>query len=140
MLLKNFGIHVVEVLDAALVAVVAAAIAEANWFRTAITAFTHSLPGFVVAFMFLYEPGLLFQGEYSVILFVFVKAIIAVIAITYSIQGWCGGWVSWFSRVVLASAGLAIFHDNLYANLLGFAAFASIFLFQYIQKSATFDK
>lgn len=124
----------------ALVAVVAAAIAEANWFRTAITAFTHSLPGFAVAFMFLYEPGLLFQGGYSVILFVFAKAIIAVIAITYSIQGWCGGWISWFFRVVLASAGLAIFHENLYANLLGFAAFGSIFLFQYIHKSATFNK
>jgi hypothetical protein len=45
-----------------------------------------------------------------------------------------------FSRVILASAGLAIFHENMYANLLGFAAFGSIFLFQYIQKSATFNK
>ena len=121
----------------ALVAVVAASIAEAHWFRTAITAFTHSLPGFAVAFMFLYEPGLLFEGDYSVIFFVFVKAVIAVIAITYAIQGWCGGWVSWFSRAVLASAGLAIFNENLYANLFGVAAIVSIFSFQYLQNSAS---
>ena len=66
----------------------------------------------------------------------FVKAVIAVIAITYAIQGWCGGWVSWFSRAVLALAGLAIFHENFYANLVGITAFASIFLFQYFQNSA----
>ena len=120
----------------ALVAVVAASIAEAHWFRTAITAFTHSLPGFAVAFMFLYEPGLLFKGDYPVIFFVFVKAVIAVIAITYAIQGWCGGWVSWLSRAVLALAGLAIFSENLYANLFGITAVLSIFLFQYFQNSA----
>ncbi len=120
----------------ALVAVVAASIAEAHWFRTAITAFTHSLPGFAVAFMFLYEPGLLFEGDYTVIFFVFVKAVIAVIAITYAIQGWCGGWVSWLSRVVLASAGLAIFAENLLANLIGITAIVGIFLFKYLQNSA----
>ena len=120
----------------ALVAVVAASIAEAHWFRTAITAFTHSLPGFAVAFMFLYEPGLLFEGDYTVIFFVFVKAVIAVIAITYAIQGWCGGWVSWLSRVVLASAGLAIFDENFFANFIGITVILGIFLFKYLQNSA----
>ncbi len=124
----------------ALVAVVAASIAEAHWFRTAITAFTHSLPGFAVAFMFLYEPGLLFRGEYPVIFFVFVKAVIAVIAITYAIQGWCGDWVSWLFRIVLALAGLAIFSENFYANLFGITSVVSIFLFQYFQNSANLKR
>ena len=86
--------------------------------------------------MFLYEPGLLFEGDYTVIFFVFVKAVIAVIAITYAIQGWCGGWVSWLSRVVLASAGLAIFDENFFANFIGITVILGIFLFKYLQNSA----
>ena len=124
----------------ALVAVVAASIAEAHWFRTAITAFTHSLPGFAVAFHVSLRTRTSFEGDYTVIFFVFVKAVIAVIAITYAIQGWCGGWVSWLSRVVLALAGLAIFSENFYANFFGITAVVSIFLFQYFQNSANLNR
>ena len=115
----------------ALVAVVAASIAEANWFRTAVTAFVHSFPGFAVAFMFLYQPALLFDGTSAAIAVVLVKATLAVLAITSGIQGWCGNWLTLVERVALVAAGLAIFVDDLRIGAAGISIFAIIFCFRY---------
>ena len=119
----------------ALVATVAASIAEANWFRTAMTAFVHSLPGFAVAFMFLYQPALLFDGTSNEIIIILVKATLAVLAITSAIQGWCGNWLSWFERIILIASGLAIFNDDLIFSISGILVFISIFSFRYLQTS-----
>ena len=117
----------------ALVAVVAASIAEANWFRTAMTAFVHSLPGFAVAFMFLYQPALLFDGSAIEITVMLVKATLAVLAITCGIQGWCGNWLTVVERIFLITAGLAIFVDDLIINAAGISVFISIFCARYFK-------
>lgn len=117
----------------ALVAVVAASIAEANWFRTAMTAFVHSLPGFAVAFMFLYQPALLFDGTAVEITVMLVKATLAVLAITCGIQGWCGNWLTVVERIFLIAAGLAIFVDDLMINAAGISVFIIIFCARYFK-------
>lgn len=117
----------------ALVAVVAASIAEANWFRTAMTAFVHSLPGFAVAFMFLYQPALLFDGTAVEITVMLVKATLAVLAITCGIQGWCGNWLTVVERIFLIAAGLAIFVDDLMINAAGISVFIIIFCTRYFK-------
>lgn len=115
----------------ALVAVVAASIAEANWFRTAMTAFIHSLPGFAVAFMFLYQPALLFDGTSDEIFFAILKATLAVLAITSGIQGWLLSWLSLGERLVLILSGIAVFNELLTINLVGFILISAIFFFRY---------
>ena len=115
----------------ALVAVVAASIAEANWFRTAMTAFIHSLPGFAVAFMFLYQPALLFDGASDEIIFAILKATLAVLAITSGIQGWLLSWLSLGERLVLILSGIAVFNELLTINLVGFILISAIFFFRY---------
>src|SRR5690606_34938877 len=62
----------------AVVAIVAAGIAQANWWKTGIIAFYYSLPGFVVAFMFLHSPPLLFHGEWWEICLAFGSATVGV--------------------------------------------------------------
>lgn len=52
----------------AVVAVVAAGMAEADWLKTAWWSFVYSWPGFVVAFAFVYHPGYLLQGAWPDIL------------------------------------------------------------------------
>ncbi len=46
----------------AVVAVVAAGIAETNWWKTAVKSFLYSLPGAVIAFAFVYNPSYLMSG------------------------------------------------------------------------------
>jgi TRAP transporter 4TM/12TM fusion protein len=46
----------------AIVAVVAAAIANSNWWRTAWLSFVYSWPGFIIAFAFMFYPGFLLEG------------------------------------------------------------------------------
>ncbi|MEQ9123241.1 MAG: TRAP transporter fused permease subunit, partial [Alphaproteobacteria bacterium] len=63
----------------AVVAIVAAGIAQANWWKTGVAAFYYSLPGFVVAFMFLHSPALLFQGDGWMIAIGFATAAVGVL-------------------------------------------------------------
>ena len=68
---------------------VAASIAKANWWKTSVSAFLYSVPGFAVAFMFVYSPALLMQGGWAEIVFTSVIAVIATIVIAAALQGWC---------------------------------------------------
>lgn len=111
----------------ALVAVVAAGIARANWWKTTIVAFTHSLPGFIVAFMFLYSDALLMQAPWTATLFPIVAALAGVFAMAAGIQGWCGGWVRWPERAVLALASIGMLFPGYLLGFAGMAVVAAIF-------------
>jgi TRAP transporter 4TM/12TM fusion protein len=111
----------------AVVAVVAASIAKANWWKTGVVAFYYSLPGFVVAFMFLYSPALLFQGPWWEIALLFACAVVGVLGIAGTLQGWFGGWLTWPERAVLLLASLALVHPSLIASGAGIVVVAVIY-------------
>lgn len=105
----------------AIVAIVAAGIAEANWWKTGVAAFYYSLPGFVVAFMFLYSPPLLFQGEWWEIALAFGTATIGVLGVAGALQGWFGDWISWIERGALFGCSLLLVHYDPATDLIGVA-------------------
>ncbi len=111
----------------ALVAVVAAGIARANWWTTTIVAFVHSLPGFIVAFMFLYSEALLMQSAWSQVALAAVAASIGVFSMAAGIQGWCGGWITWVERCLLVLAAVAMLFPGHLLGLAGMAVVATIF-------------
>lgn len=112
----------------AIVAVVAAGIARANWWKTTIVAFVHSLPGFIVAFMFLYSDALLMQADWASILLAAFAASIGVFSMAAGIQGWCGGWITWAERGVLVLAAVAMLYPGNAIGLLGVAVVGVIFM------------
>ena len=114
----------------AIVAVVAAGIARANWWKTTIVAFTHSLPGFIVAFMFLYSEALLMQADWLSTIFAMLAASVGVFAMVAGIQGWCGGWLTWAERIVLAVAAVAMLYPGEVIGLIGLAVVAAIYFFR----------
>ncbi|MFC6486364.1 TRAP transporter permease [Nitratireductor sp. GCM10026969] len=114
----------------ALVAVVAAGIARANWWRTAVTAFVHSLPGFIVAFMFLYSPALLFQGEMHAVVISAVSAAVGVYAMAAAVQGWCGGRIGWIERALLTVGAFTLIRTGLLTDIIGIALVAAVFVFR----------
>lgn len=103
----------------AVVAVVAAAIAGANWWKTAITAFLYSLPGFVVAFMFIYSPQLLFQGAWYEILLAFVMAFVGTVTIAAALMGWFVWPLSYLERGAMGAGALCLIYFGILTDIVG---------------------
>ncbi len=115
----------------AVVAVVAASIAHANWWKTGVAAFTYSLPSFIVAFMFIYSPELLAQGEWLNIIVAFITAGLGVMTIALGLQGWCLGPLTglkgWLLRVgLLCGAGLLV-KSGVVTDVLGISLIAAMY-------------
>ena len=119
----------------ALVAVVAAGIAEANWWKTSVTAFVHSLPGFIVAFMFLYSEALLLQGDVLHIALAALSAGVGVFAMTAGIQGWCGDWIGWTERAALVVAALSLIDSGNFTDMAGLAVVGGVLTFRLMRKA-----
>ena len=94
----------------AMVAIVAAAIAEADFWKTGVTAFLYAVPGFVVAFMFVYSPQLLFQGPWHEILLAFILATIGTITIAAGLQGWLRWPLNWIERIVITVGAVCLIY------------------------------
>lgn len=103
----------------AMVAVVAAAIAEANWWKTSVMAFVYSLPSFIIAFMFVYSPALLFQGGPFEIAQAFVMASIGTVGIAGAVQGQFGWPLSIMERLLLATGSFCLIYSGLVTDLVG---------------------
>jgi TRAP transporter 4TM/12TM fusion protein len=70
----------------AVVAVVAAGIAQSNWWKTAWRSFLYSLPGFCIAYAFMFHPEYLMQGRWTDILLNFIFGIIGTAGIAFALQ------------------------------------------------------
>jgi TRAP-type uncharacterized transport system fused permease subunit len=70
----------------AVVAVVAAGIAEANWLMTAWLSFLYSLPGFFIAFAFMFYPSYLLEGTWATILLSVICGFIGASGLAYGMQ------------------------------------------------------
>lgn len=103
----------------AMVAIVAASIAKANWWKTSIWSFYYSLPGFIIAFMFVYSPALLFQGNAIVIGMAFVMAMIGTVGIAGAMLGQCGWSLSWIERLMLAAGSILLIYAGLLTDIIG---------------------
>jgi len=79
----------------------AAAIGEADITKTSLVALKLALVGFIVPYMFVYGPALLFIGSWQNITIATITAILGVIIIAASIEGWAYVWISIPSRILL---------------------------------------
>ncbi len=86
----------------------AAAIAKAHPLSTGFQAWRMALGGFVVAFSYLYEPAIMFQGPLIDTVFVVVKNAAALTLLSIGFIGYARQPISWWLRVVSLAAGVAI--------------------------------
>jgi TRAP transporter 4TM/12TM fusion protein len=92
----------------AVVAVVAAGIAQANWWKTAWKSFIYSLPGFFIAFGFVLYPAYLMDGTWNEILIAIVSGCIAVSAFSFAIQRYLLNRLSLIKSVLLFSGAFSM--------------------------------
>jgi TRAP transporter 4TM/12TM fusion protein len=119
-----FGILANVTPPVALAAYAAASIAGADLNRTGYEAFILALSGFVVPFIFVYDPALLMEGAWLDILVVSAATLLAVILLAASVEGWFGRNLAMPVRAMMALATICLAWPDWRVRLFGFAAAA----------------
>ena len=126
-----FGIISVITPPEALAAYVAAGIANANPFKTGWFASKLGLNGFIIPYMFVYGPALLWKGTTTEILLAAVSGVIGSAALACSVQGWFLSRLSLWERLSLLVASLLLIKPGLMTDMIGSAILAIFIIYQY---------
>lgn len=121
-----FGILANVTPPVALAAYAAASIAGADLNRTGWESMKLALAGFVVPFIFIYNPALLMSGSWAGIALVALSTLGAVIALSAAVEGWFGEPLSWSARGLLLVATLCLSWNDLSVQLAGVAIGATV--------------
>lgn len=114
----------------ALGAYVGSAIAGAPWLKTAFTACRIGFAGFLVPFMFIYNPSLLGKGHILWVLTAFFTACIGVVALAGAMIGYLIRPANIVERILLFAAALALIDSRLTTDLIGYVLFGIVFILQ----------
>jgi TRAP transporter 4TM/12TM fusion protein len=97
----------------AVTAFAGAQIAGANPMTTGWQASRIAIGGFLAPFLFVYQPALLFRGEWWEIAVAFVSAVIGISALCAAIAGHMFGPLGWVQRILLCAISLATITSSL---------------------------
>ncbi|MCL4744366.1 MAG: TRAP transporter fused permease subunit [Burkholderiaceae bacterium] len=114
----------------AVTAMVAAGIANANWWLTGVYSFLYAIPGFIVAFMFVYSPPLLLEGSALDIAVNFALAVAGVVGIAAGLQGWLFGWIGWVERALLVAASILLIRYSLASAVVGGGILVTLYIYR----------
>jgi TRAP transporter 4TM/12TM fusion protein len=103
----------------ALAVFAAASLAKADMWDTGWAAMRIGAAGYIVPFMFVYEPALLLIGPWHISLFAFGSAAIGVMALAAGLHGYLLASARMWERAVLVVAALLLIAPELVSSLLG---------------------
>ena len=111
----------------AVAALVGANIAEARFWPTAFQAVRLGLPGFLLPFLFLFEPQILgLQGHLGHQLIAIVQTVIATAALNFAIEGRIFGRISLVERFILFLAAFGLIYWLTWVELVSLAIILAI--------------
>lgn len=128
-----FGVLADVTPPVALATYAASGIAKSNPMKTGFTALATAAAGFLVPYMFVYNPYLLLKGDILHIILGCVTAILAVIALSAGIQGHFLSKLNIVERLAFIVLPFAIIYPSLLANLLAVTVIAIVFLLQKVR-------
>jgi TRAP transporter 4TM/12TM fusion protein len=108
----------------------AAGIGGAKLWPTGLWAMRIGAAGFVVPFMFVYGPSLLFIGSAFDIITSTISASFGVIALAAGMMGWFVKKAKIWERIALLIAAVLLIKPGLYSDAVGYILLAFIFLMQ----------
>jgi TRAP transporter 4TM/12TM fusion protein len=113
----------------AVAAYVAAGIARANPVLVGFTACRLALAAFIVPYMFIFGPSLLFEGNLPSVIWAALTAIIGVTALAAGAERWfMGKPTSWLQTILLLAAALLLIKPGLTTDVIGFCLFGIVFI------------
>ena len=117
----------------------AAGIAGSDSMKTGFTAFRIGIAGFIVPFMFVYGPSLLFIGDWWDIVINTVKAIAGVILLAGFLEGWFfRRLLPVVPRLILGASAIFLIFPRIWSGLVGLGLLLIAYLFvTFVSKSVT---
>jgi TRAP-type uncharacterized transport system fused permease subunit len=117
----------------AVAAYAAAAIAKANTWQVGLKATKLGIAGFIVPFMFVYGPDLLFLGEPSSFVLALITGSIGSLCLAAGVQGWFFKEAKPVARVGLLIAALLLIKPGIITDLIGLLLLITV---GYLQKKS----
>jgi TRAP transporter 4TM/12TM fusion protein len=118
----------------AIAAYAAAGIAGANPFETGFVATRIGLAGFIIPFMFVYGPALILVGSPLEIGIAVVTAVLGVLALASSLEGYLLINCKWWERAALFVSAFLLIKPGIYTDLCGIVAVGIVSIKQYLEK------
>ena len=114
----------------ALAAYAGAAIAKAPPLRTGFLAIRIGLAAFIVPFMFVYSPGLVFIGSPGEVIYAVGTSLLGILAFTYGVQGRMLRELHIVERMLLVASGLLFIPYSITMNGTGFILLLAVVAWQ----------
>ncbi len=107
----------------------AAAIADANAIRVGFESVRLAVVAYIIPFVFVYNPVLLFEGAPIDIFLSFATAVLGCMALTWAIEGVVEGKIPWWARILsLLAAAFLVWPEHL-SDVFGVVIFAVLYYF-----------
>jgi TRAP transporter 4TM/12TM fusion protein len=120
----------------ALAVYAAAGLAKADIWSSGWAAVKIGGAGFIIPFMFVYEPALLMEGDWPTILWASLTACIGVTLFAAGLHGYLVTAASLWQRVALVAAGLGLIKPGLESDLIGAGLVTVVVLAQVLSRRA----
>ena len=111
-----------------------AGLAGSNIWKTGLAAVRIGAPGFIIPFMFVYEPSLLFVGSAWEILSVFISASIGVIMLAGGLIGWFAWKTNIVERLLLVAGAVLLIKPGIYTDIVGLIFLGIVIVLQRARK------
>lgn len=125
-----FGVLADVTPPVALATYAAAGIARSNAIKTGFIALATAAAGFVVPYMFVYNPYLLLRGDIFHIIVGSATALIGIIGLASAVQGYLVDDLNILERLLIFTVPFCIIHPSLVSNAAGVLIIIAIFLKQ----------
>lgn len=125
-----FGVLADVTPPVALATYAAAGIAGSNAMKTGFTALVTAMAGFVVPYMFIYNPHLLFQGNIVQIGLSFATALMGIIGLSAGVQGYYIAPLSIIERAALLAVPFLLIVPNWTTDAAGLAILVGVYILQ----------
>jgi TRAP transporter 4TM/12TM fusion protein len=130
-----FGILADLTPPVALVAYAAAGIAKANPNQTGFTAVKLASAGFLIPYIFCYNPGLLLiNTTWPEVIHITLTALVGIIALAFACVGYWRGILSWWQRALLLASSIGLIVPGIWTDLGGLLVLAVVLLAQRLSR------
>jgi TRAP transporter 4TM/12TM fusion protein len=115
----------------------AAALTKGNPYKTTMYAWKYTLPAFIVPFMFTLDPkgvGILLKGPVVDVIWTTITAFVGIGALAGGVENWFFKKTTFYERIMLIVAGLALVYPEPLYDIIGFGLVAVVIISQKLRK------
>ena len=118
----------------ALASFAASSLAGADLWQTGLIAFRIALPGFLIPYVFVYEPSLLFQGSIFEIVWRTTICTFGCIGLAAGVIGYFARNTLWWERTLLIIGSLLLIVPEKITDFIGLAILVGIWIIQRVRE------